>query len=192
MKRYIALLLAAGMSLALAGCSGGEPEKEAEATPRPTISGELTEMTYPPDFYNTPVPMDNILLFTFDERGGGSTSVGTRWSVVTDKEKFFELFPNVDESVRTRAEDFDSMLVIVVSDTVATGGFSDTLNYAKLEDGSVHVDIKKLSPGPKDMVTQAFETHYVVVAVDRNLVPDDVGVTVTVNGKPAATGYDYR
>ena len=191
MRRFAALLLAAfSICMLLPACTETETGKEpaSDRTERPAFSGTITEITFPPNFYWTPNPQ-KMLLFTFNESSGSNSRIGTSYSVISDEREFEKRFPHADDEVLgiLRERDFSSMLVIVIDDTVSTGGYTLTYSTAEVADDKVHIDLKKTSPSPSDMVTQAMVTHTVAVALDRSFIPEGAQISVTINGKPISS-----
>lgn len=194
MKKILIMTLAALMALAaFAGCTSSRPQEGAVPTnpasgdfsredldlhlatdglsigAKPTASGEKM---YRPDF--TEVVRLN--------RGGAEA--GAYYVVYTDYDKLIaevgELTGKTERDITrdTLATDF----VVAVFVTVPTGGHKLSVSFAENDGHTVKVSIKDEGPEAGAAVTQAFETHCVLVGFDRGDFYDDLAFEINLNG----------
>lgn len=203
MKRIAAVLLAAiSLCLVCPACGTSVPDEgviKPGRTPLPE-GFEITEITFPPFSSSTSDPISDAsdiiapeyLLFAESFISGGGNAERTTWKTYKDHESFTKAFPNLPESLSgLKKEDFDSMIVIAVSDVVRTGGYTFTLGSLEISDGVIHIDCKKVPPPKGSMVTMAFQTHTLLVGIKSSAVEPGMITQVTVNGS-AANALDIK
>lgn len=190
MKKLLVIALAALMIFALVGCKSpanvpGKPD--TKVTPSPTEEevkltpngGEAIMSFEPKDKFEA--------LYWASFRSGGSAEAQLKYEPITNFKELEKRFGGrMDElGERFGKKTFQTAFVVAVYLTVNTGGYTVGVNSASIENGVAHIDISKVSPDPGAMVTQAFETHTVLIEFDKAGYSEDLTYVVTVNGQPA-------
>lgn len=201
MKRIFSLILALAAAFAFAACAKPTTPSDHQQITRPSDEpGTIkdTDLSVASATIGPRVTLDpgsistsrSALLYWDAIRTGGGTQTGSRYEIYPDASKFESRFGAVARDLNNSytAEDFKRMFVVAVYDTVPTGGYSYSAENAVVSNGVVRIDIKKNIPGPGTMVTQAFEEHCILVAIDRTLYSDDVKVELYINGMMPSFG----
>jgi hypothetical protein len=190
MKRITAIMMALlSLCFVFAACGTSVPEgSAAKPTKAPLPEGFHAEpATYPPDFFTTAVPEDipkDALLFveSFSHGGGGSVEK-TTWRVYEDLDSFRTDYPEAPQQLQElKAEDFDSMVLLAISDVVRSGGFTLELASLDISEGVIYVDCKKEGPPKGTMVTMAFQTNTLILGIAKSAAEPGISSVVTVNG----------
>lgn len=158
-----------------------EARRETEApTALPLTDDDITTLAPVPitDFDFAPLYSDCIVTH-------GDDTSGSSYKVYYDHESFKADFGDISNATGDRysRESFDKMFVVAVKTTVNTGGWTVVLENASFVRGRVDVSVSVAPPDLGTNVTQAFETHWVLVAFSsENVMREDLEFSVAVNG----------
>ncbi|MBO4563125.1 MAG: protease complex subunit PrcB family protein [Clostridia bacterium] len=187
MKKTLAMILMTAMLVAaLAGCTASAQNGPLNTpVPGPTknpIAGITFEPSVPSG-EQTAAPVPDIVLYWDSIRSGSISSDHRAYEVYTDYAEFTKAFPTASEfGDRYNEKSFGSEFVVAVYYVTNTGGYTVGLEDAKLEGNSLTIDISVKSPAPGTMVTQAFETHCVLIAFGSELYSENLSISVLFNG----------
>ena len=200
MKRLFIILLVLLTAAAAVGCEAPTDTEAQQAdvtrlpldkldfTPNPRDYGELDR----DDLHAAP-QIDPMYLPDFSEvvksMNGGSQR-GSYYLVATDAEELQKLTGSLNGRTENAfdAATFQKDFVVAVFVTVATGGFTVELESAYNDGNTVTVKVK-VTPPTADFVTEALETHCVLIAFDRGDYYEDLSYDITVNDSPVVSGF---
>ena len=196
MKKRIAILLTAVSLLMLfAGCASKTNDPDSPwrtslpfGTKTPITSGFAMVTLGPRQTggLDLDIRKREPMLYWDTFRNGGSTSDrGTTYKVYTDRASFErELGEHASEFGEHYSEkSFESAFIVAVYVTVPTGGYSFSAESVKLNGNTLDIKIAKTAPANGTVVTQAFEEHCVLIAIDSKLYSDDLVYNIEYEGK---------
>lgn len=207
MKKLIALIMVLTIAaFAICGCT--QKPQTGHASPTATPAANATDkpggetVTNAPasdgsNPFGTVAPGGEVIAKTKDGmlywdsmRVGGGTDSTVSYEVFGDYDAFAAKFSDVLRGVSGRytAKSFTESFVVAAYVTVPTGGYTFGLERGEIEDGTVVLDLKQEGPAPGTAVTQAFETHCVLVAFNRKAYSEDIAVKLLINGKEQING----
>ena len=176
MKKLISMILITLLAAALlAGCAANTP---GEVNARPTATPANNEATFVPGAIATlPPAVETIdpgamqgkknVRYWDSVRVGGGAEEKTRYAIYTDYDALIKDVPAAAELTEHYSrEALEKVFVIAVFTTVRTGGYSFSLNKAEFKEDTADIYIGETAPSADTIVTQAFETHCVLIAVD--------------------------
>jgi hypothetical protein len=181
------------MVFALVGCKAPKESGGAEARASLKPIGEVNIKTTlgPEDAARTIEPKEaSEALYWTTVRSGGSADARLSYETIASFKAFEQRFGGRAEELGERFDEtaFRKMFVVAVSLTVNTGGYSVGVNKASIADGEAVIDLKLTAPSKGTVVTQAFETHTVLISFDQALYSEGLNITVTVNGQQYSVG----
>ena len=194
MKKLISMILILLIAAALlAGCAANTP---GEANARPTATPDNNAAaSFIPDAITTLSPametidpgsmMDKKGVRYWDSvRVGGGTDEKTWYKVYTDYDALIKDVPAAAELTEHYSrEALKKVFVIAVFTTVRTGGYSFSLNKVDFKDEAADIYIGESAPSANTIVTQAFETHCVLIAVDSSRYSEQLTCSI-IFGEP--------
>lgn len=199
MKRILFFAMALLLAAAFFGCTKGpEDLRDPDKTRLPLSELDFTPHAISYDDLELPGAtgaadgIDVIWRADFTEqikvRSGGSTP-GAYYEVITDYETLNRLVGSTDGlETRLDGDTFISDFVVAVFVTVRSGGFTFSVDSAYNDGNTVKIKVTAEPPAAGAMVTQAFETHCMLIGFDRADFYDDLVYEITVNGDPAGQG----
>lgn len=191
MKRLTAIVLILVMAALLAACSSPKTQGEAAAksTLKPGNAVDIKTTLAPEQAARTIQPKDGgEALYWSSIRSGGSSENRLSYQAITSYKEFSRLFGDRAEELGDSFSEkaFHKSFIVAVNVTVNTGGYTFGVNSAKIEGGEVKIDLSSTPPEAGAAVTQAFETHTVLIAFDQALYSEGLTYSITVNGQKLA------
>lgn len=199
MKRILILLLAAAVAAAaFTGCQSPKTDAQQNSDPTRVPLSELNitfRPTLPDAVINTEligqqtVDLLNRPVFTEDVRVPNVGEEGSYYRVVTDYAQLKDLIGSASDRLETAINEdtFIANFVVAVFVTVRTGGYGFNVDFAENDSHTVKVEIGVTPPGEGVNVTQAFETHCILVGFDAADYYDDLVYDISVNGAEIGT-----
>ena len=199
MKKLIALIMVLTLAaFAICGCTKKPASDPASptATPASDAQNRGDSVTQAPSGtesgpFGTIAPANEYtaknrsgILYWDSVRVGGGNNESASYEIFTDYDAFSAKFGGVVRGAggRYTAKSFEESFVIAAYVTVPTGGYTVGLNRGIIENGTAELDISQEAPAAGTVVTQAFETHCVLVAVSSKVQSEDLAVKILVNG----------
>lgn len=199
MKRTVIILLAALMALvSFAGCSKPTAVDGNNNNGKQPIDKDDVNVLIPDDEISLPAKytaapdLMNRPGFTEVFKLNGTDEAGSYYRVYTDFEEFTKDMGGSSGRVETTVtrDTFISDFIVAVYVTVPTGGHTYTVDFAENDSHVVKVEITDTPAEAGTAVTQAFETHCVLVGFDKADYYEDLEYNITVNGEAVKLSED--
>ncbi|UTD05621.1 dentilisin complex subunit PrcB [Treponema denticola] len=156
-----------------------QPDDEVPSVPDKEAGGNLGSSFKNPEILSSPLP--ESMQYVYEILIQGNNFKTGLPSIVKSQEDLQTLYSVLyGNSLKAPVIDFSKKAVVIgAAGPFNTGGYS-IVPVSAIKTGKViNIVFEVKSPGPKDMVTQAFTYPYVVVSVDAE--PDTV-IFVEING----------
>ncbi|UTC88420.1 dentilisin complex subunit PrcB [Treponema denticola] len=156
-----------------------QPDDEVPSVPDKEAGGNLGSSFKNPEILSSPLP--ESMQYVYEILIQGNNLKTGLPSIVKSQEDLQTLYSVLyGNSLKAPLIDFSKKAVVIAAaGPFNTGGYS-IVPVSAIKTGKViNIVFEVKSPGPKDMVTQAFTYPYVVVSVDAE--PDTV-IFVEING----------
>ena len=156
-----------------------QPDDEVPSVPDKEAGGNLGSSFKNPEILSSPLP--ESMQYVYEILIQGNNLKTGLPSIVKTQEDLQTLYSVLyGNSLKAPVIDFSKKAVVIgAAGPFNTGGYS-IVPVSAIKTGKViNIVFEVKSPGPKDMVTQAFTYPYVVVSVDAE--PDTV-IFVEING----------
>ena len=156
-----------------------QPDDEVPSVPDKEAGGNLGSSFKNPEILSSPLP--ESMQYVYEILIQGNNFKTGLPSIVKSQEDLQTLYSVLyGNSLKAPVIDFSKKAVVIgAAGPFNTGGYS-IVPVSAIKTGKViNIVFEVKSPGPKDMVTQAFTSPYVVVSVDAE--PDTV-IFVEING----------
>lgn len=185
-KRIAVMLIAVSMLIIFAGCAKKTQTTDSPwntslpfGTKRPLPSGFALATIGPKTTgldISGELKKSAILYWDAFKYGGDASIQDLSYKVYTDHASFnADLGERAAEfGERYDQKSFGEAFVIAVYCVVPTGGYSFEASSANIEDGVMKIKIIKNSPAAGTVVTQAFEVHCVLLAIDSTIYSEDL------------------
>ncbi|MBO4848165.1 MAG: hypothetical protein J5586_03330 [Clostridia bacterium] len=191
MKKAAAfVLILAALCAVLTGCTAiAENWPFHTPVPGPT-KFPITDTTMDPidpGTLGTLPPQDLVLgdSLYWDAFRAGGTEAAPYYKVYSDYAAFIKEVPQAkDFGEHYDERSFGKIFVVAVYYTVNTGGYKVGPEAIRANDEKITIDIAVTPPAADSLVTQAFETHCVLVAFDAERFPPETPVELLFNGYP--------
>ena len=196
MKKIISMILVVlAFAALLSGCKANKPSdvnavptatpsSQAGATLSPNEGENIAKATLDP---NSMAARRSPVVFWDAVRAGGGTEEQLTYKIYTDYDQLIKEIPAAAELTENcTKEAFERVFVIAVFRTVRTGGYTVSLNRADIKDGVVKIDIGEQAPESSAIVTTAFETHCVLIGINRSEYKEGLTCELSVNQTKSA------